>query len=70
MYDDLRNLSDKSASPFQEESAPKSYQEPAIEKRLFGLTAAQRLVLSIELLATVVVMAIMFLLVTQKIWPY
>jgi hypothetical protein len=69
MYDDLRSLTDKEESPY-EEKALDSYQEPSLQRRMFGMTAGQRLLLSVLLLLAVVVMGMMVLLVTQKIWPY
>lgn len=69
MYDDLRNLTDKEAT-FDEEQSAKSYKEKTLQKRMFGLTAGQRLLLSFLLLAAVVVMGLMVLLVTSRIWPY
>ena len=69
MYDDLRNLTDKEESPY-EEKALDGYKEPTLQKRMFGMTAGQRLLLSVLLLLAVVVMGLMVLLVTQKIWPY
>jgi cell division protein FtsL len=69
MYDDLRNLTDKEAT-FEEQAATESYKEPTLQKRMFGMTAGQRLLLSILLLAAVIVMGVMVLLVTSRIWPY
>jgi hypothetical protein len=69
MYDDLRNLTDQEDSPY-EEKAIDSYTEPTLQKRMFGMTAGQRLLLSVLLLAAVIVMGLMVLLVMQKIWPY
>jgi hypothetical protein len=69
MYDDLRSLSDQEEKPFEEKSLD-SYKEPTLQKRMFGMTAGQRLLLSVLLLLAVVVMGLMVLLVTQKIWPY
>lgn len=69
MYDDLRNLTDQEESPYEEKSI-NSYNEPTLQKRMFGMTAGQRLLLSVLLLAAVIVMGLMVLLVTQKIWPY
>jgi hypothetical protein len=68
MYDDLRNLTDKEAT--FEEQAPQAYKEPTLQKRMFGLTAGQRLLLSVLFLAAVIVMGLMVLLVTSRIWPY
>ena len=69
MYDDLRSLSDGEESPYEEKSF-ETYKEPSLQKRMFGMTAGQRLLLSVLLLLAVVVMGLMVLLVTQKIWPY
>lgn len=69
MYDDLRNLTDQEESPY-EEKAIDGYKEPTLQKRMFGMTAGQRLVLSVLLLVAVIVMGLMVLLVTSRIWPY
>jgi len=62
-------LTDQEDSPY-EEKAIDSYTEPTLQKRMFGMTAGQRLLLSVLLLAAVIVMGLMVLLVMQKIWPY
>lgn len=69
MYDDLRSLTEGEESPYEEKSID-NYKEPTLQKRMFGMTAGQRLLLSVLLLLAVVVMGVMVLLVTQKIWPY
>lgn len=69
MYDDLRNLTDQEESPYEEKSFD-TYKEPTLQKRMFGMTAGQRLLLSVLLLVAVIVMGLMVLLVMQRVWPY
>jgi hypothetical protein len=66
MYDDLRNMSD-GESYFEE---PEFYEEDIPQTPIFGMTAGQRLLISILLLATVIVMGLMALLVTAKVWIF
>jgi len=47
---------------------PAPVQAPQPERRIVGMTAAQRLVISIMLLATVFILGLMCLLVTGRIW--
>jgi hypothetical protein len=73
MFDNLRDLSEGQQ---QAKAAPKAAPKPApaVEEyrapgsgRVFGLTAPQRLVLSILLFFAVVLLGTMCLLVTQRI---
>jgi hypothetical protein len=69
MFDNLRDLSE---GP---QAAPKPAQAPVVEEyrplpgsgRLFGMTPAQRLVISILLFFAVVLLGTMCLLVTQRV---
>ncbi|MGA9533998.1 MAG: hypothetical protein WBR18_14855 [Anaerolineales bacterium] len=66
MYDDLRNMSDDE-NYFED---PEIYEEDIPQTPIFGMTAGQRLLISILLLATVIVMGVMALLVTAKVWIF
>jgi hypothetical protein len=70
MFDDLRGMSDGSAV-FEEppEAGFDSYStSQAPRGRLFGMTPIQRFILSLLLLGAVLMMGMMCLLVTQKLW--
>ncbi len=68
MFDDLRDSPEEdplSKAGFAYES------EPAGPKpRIFGMTAGQRLIISLMLLATVFILGLSCTLVTTKIWPF
>jgi hypothetical protein len=69
MFDNLRNMSDGPSyteTPDLETSVQPKRKAP--ERRVMGMTAGQRLVLSILLLFTSIVMGAMCLLVFQKVW--
>ncbi len=68
MFDNLRELSD-GPMDFEEERARLFEVEDQYisERRVFGMTSGQRLVLAILMLATVLVMGAACLLVTGKI---
>ena len=70
MFDDLRRASEgpESFEPPVEEDPFELIDEPMPESRLFGMTAAQRFVISLILLMTVIVMGLMCLLVTGTVW--
>ncbi len=69
MFDNLRELTD---GPMEYEEQRKSLfeveEQSAPERRIFGMTSGQRLVLAVLLLATVSVMGAACLLVTGKVW--
>jgi hypothetical protein len=68
MFDNLRDLSDGSSlfeEPAQAEYAPVPKGPP---RRFLGLTPAQRFLLSLMLFASVVIIGLMFLLVTERFW--
>jgi hypothetical protein len=71
MFDNLREMSDDT-SEFDEPM--ESFLEPDLEEvgegRFMGMTAGQRFLISLMLLATVIVLGITCLMVTQKIWPF
>lgn len=71
MFDNLRDISDDSAE-FDE--PVDSIFEPELEEagdgRIMGMTAGQRFFISLMLLATVIVIGITCLMVTQKVWPF
>lgn len=69
MYDDLRDLSDP-GDYFEEEEEFEEYQESIPQTPVMGMTAGQRLLISILLLATVAVVGMMFLLVFARIWIF
>jgi hypothetical protein len=66
MYDDLRNMSD--GEDYLEEQDV--YEEYIPQTTVFGMTAGQRLLIAVLLLATVIVMGLMALLVTTKVWIF
>jgi hypothetical protein len=68
MFDDLRDAPEE--SDFLDEEYESPYEPARATRRrgrFLGLTSAQRLVLSILLMGTVVVIGILFLLVTGKV---
>ena len=71
MFDNLRDISDDSAE-FEEpvESIFEQEFEEAGDGRIMGMTAGQRFFISLMLLATVIVLGITCLMVTQKVWPF
>lgn len=69
MYDDLRSISDE-GDYFEEEDPFEELEISIPQTRLWGMTAGQRLLISIMLLATVVVMGLMALLVLSKVWLF
>ena len=71
MFDNLRDITDDPAE-FEEpiESIFEQYFEQAGDGRIMGMTAGQRFFISLMLLATVIVIGITCLMVTQKIWPF
>jgi len=66
MFDDLRDAPEE--DPIS--NAGFAYDEPPVgpEPRIFGMTAGQRLIISMMLLATVFILGLSFTLVTGKIW--
>jgi hypothetical protein len=66
MFDDLRDTPEE--DPIS--NAGFVYDEPPAgpEPRIFGMTAGQRLIISLMLLATVFILGLSFTLVTGKIW--
>lgn len=71
MFDNLREISDDSGE-FEEpiESIFEPDLEEAGEDHFMGMTAGQRFFISLMLLATVIVLGITCLMVTEKIWPF
>ncbi|HEX9795694.1 MAG TPA: hypothetical protein VGA52_01765 [Anaerolineales bacterium] len=69
MFDDLRNLSD-SGDYFEEQDPFEDLKENIPQTPIFGMTAGQRFVISLLLLLTVVVMGVMALLVTTRVWLF
>jgi hypothetical protein len=72
MFDDLRDLTD---GPDPTQQQPLDYDSYEIksagpEPRIFGMTAAQRFIISLMLLAASVLMSLMCLLVTGKLWLF
>lgn len=69
MFDNLRDMSDGQSymeAPDLETSVQPKQKGP--ERRVMGMTAGQRLVISILLLFTSIVMGAMCLLVFEKVW--
>lgn len=71
MFDNLRDITDDPAE-FDEpiESIFDQDFEQAGDGRIMGMTAGQRFFISLMLLATVIVIGITCLMVTQKVWPF
>lgn len=71
MFDNLREITDDSAE-FDEpvESIFEQDFEQAGDGRIMGMTAGQRFFISLMLLATVIVLGITCLMVTEKVWPF
>lgn len=66
MFDDLRDTPEEdpvSNAGFTYEAEP-----AGPEPRIFGMTAGQRLIISLMLLATVFILGLSCTLVTSKIW--
>jgi hypothetical protein len=68
MFDDLRDLSDDPEPVDEVVDKAFAYEPPRPESRFLGMTSGQRLLISILLLATVIVMGTMCLLVTERLW--
>jgi hypothetical protein len=71
MFDSLRDISDDSKEfeqPVDTIFEPEPYDTGA--GRFLGMTVGQRLVISILLLATVIVLGLTCLMVTEKVWPF
>jgi hypothetical protein len=71
MFDNLREISE-GPSEFEEldEAAFEPVYPEVPEKRFLGMTVGQRFLISLLLLGTVVVMGVMCLMVTERIWLY
>lgn len=72
MFDNLRRLSD-GEDPFIEEEReiPFEVQETRPPRRNFlGMTPGQRLILSLLLLGTVIILGLMCLMVTEKVFIF
>ena len=71
MFDSLRDMSDD-ATEFEQpvDSIFDSELDDAGAGRFLGMTAGQRLVISILLLATVIVLGLTCLMVTEKVWLF
>ena len=67
MFDDLRERS--SEETFAQAGIPLERPTAAPERKIFGMSTGQRLVLSVLLFATVFLLGLSCLLVTNKIWP-
>ena len=72
MFDDLRDLTDGSDSTEQPPVDYDSYEIKTAgpEPRIFGMTAVQRFIVSVMLLAATIMMSLMCLLVTGKLWLF
>jgi hypothetical protein len=71
MFDNLREMTNESYGIEESDESPfetADYRAP--ERRIFGMTTGQRLVLSILILATVVVMGLSCLMITEKVWLF
>ncbi len=71
MFDDLRRATEP-PEPFEEEEemAFDTFEQAMPERRIFGMTAGQRFVISLLLFGTVAVLGAMCLVVTQAIWLF
>lgn len=68
MFDNLRDLSDGSSLFEEPADAQYSAVPTGPPRRFLGMTPAQRFLLSLMLFATVVIIGLMFLLVTERFW--
>lgn len=66
MFDDLRD--EQEEDPISNAGITFEAQPAGPEPRIFGMTAGQRLVISLMLLATVFILGLSCLLVTERIW--
>ena len=71
MFDDLRDTPEEEAAEAYADSGM-SYepQTAGPETRIFGMTAGQRFIISLMLLATVFILGLGCALVTERIWLY
>ncbi len=68
MFDNLREASGQSDLYEEQGESVDKGDVRAPGRRLFGMTAGQRLVISILLMATVVIMGLMCLAITGKVY--
>jgi hypothetical protein len=68
MFDNLRDLSDGSSLFEDPADAQYATGPKGPQRRFLGLTPAQRFLLSLMLFASVVMIGLMCLLVTEKFW--
>lgn len=68
MYDDLRNLTEP--GEYFDEEMFEEYEVQIPQTPIMGMTAGQRLLIAILLLATAAVIGMMFLMVTSKVWIF
>ena len=66
MFDDLRDHSNEETVAHL--GMPAKPEPVGPETRIMGMTSAQRLIISIMLLATVFIVGLMCLLVTGRVW--
>jgi hypothetical protein len=67
MYDELRDLAKKAEESGQGEDQYDEYDRELKQGRFLGMTSAQRFVVSLMLLASVVVIGALCLIITGKI---
>ncbi len=71
MFDNLRDITDDSDAYDEPiESIFEQDFEQSGDGRIMGMTAGQRFFISLMLLATVIVIGITCLMVTERIWPF
>jgi hypothetical protein len=73
MFDNLREITDDTGDFDEpiESIFENDFDEPVGgDGRIMGMTAGQRFFISLMLLATVIVLGITCLMVTQKVWPF
>ncbi len=69
MFDNLRELSDGPMEFEEERKRLFEVEDQSVsERRIFGMTSGQRLVLAVLFLATVLVMGTACLMVMGKVW--
>jgi hypothetical protein len=66
VFDNLRDMGDQPAE--FDPAYDAAYAEPAPAPRVLGMTAGQRFIISFLLLGSVVMMGILCLVVTGKVW--
>lgn len=70
MFDNLRDQREESDLLGTPVGAPPDFEYRESGRRRQGMTPGQRLLIAILILATVIVVGVTCLLVTQRVWPW